>query len=608
MNIFSFIKSRIPILDVVGEYASLKKAGLYWKARCPFHHEKTASFTVSPHREIFYCFGCHVSGDVIAFIAKVENYTPHQAALFLTERYNLELPASLSKEMQTPQEAALKDRYFTLCKAVATWSHTMLLKNPTVLRYLAERGLSEETIKRFTLGYFPGGLQAIRQFTQTMNTQNILTDDLLKVHILSAGKNVLYSPFEERIIFPITDQMGRFCGFGGRIFKETDTRPKYYNSRENDFFIKGSLLFGFDAAKKSIQETGRVFLVEGYTDCLAMVEHGYTNTVATLGTACTIAQLRQLSRHAQEVYVTYDGDAAGQKAMLRLTQLCWQSNMELKVVSLPTGYDPASLLRSGTDIAPFLAKAQDIFIFFIASLAQDFTSMGLQEKVLSIRELLEIIKAVDDPLKQDILLQRTAKLLDIPFPALKDELNRTTNKAAPEQNGQEDMEPSEVTLLAETMPKLEKKIFCAIMNNVQLFNKNNEQYLILYMPTPLQAILKKLQALKDQNMAADFQQLFEILTLEEKQYVSKLLLADQDTMTPASFEQLLIQLHKKQWKVVTQIVKTKLSLAQQSGNEALVQEILRDFAALKQKVLNQIQQPQVQPSLPKVTSSYERKN
>lgn len=606
MNIFSFIKSRIPILDVVGEYTSLKKAGLYWKARCPFHHEKTASFTVSPHRDIFYCFGCHASGDVIAFIAKVENYTPHQAALFLTERFNIELPASLTKEMQTPQEAALKDRYFTLCKAVALWAHNMLCKNPTVLRYLADRGLTEETIKRFTLGYFPGGLQAIRHFTQTMNTQNILTDDLLKVHILSSGKNVLYSPFEERIIFPITDQMGRFCGFGGRIFKETDTRPKYYNSRENDFFLKGSLLFGFDAAKKSIQETGRVFLVEGYTDCLAMVEHGFTNTVATLGTACTISQLRQLSRHAQEVYVTYDGDAAGQKAMLRLTQLCWQSNMELKVVSLPAGYDPASLLLSGAEITPYLQKAQDIFVFFIASIAQDFTSKGLQEKVMSIRELLEIIKTVDDPLKQDILLQRTAKLLDIPFPALKDELSRTAHKAGSEPDLPQTIEDAE-TLLADSMPKLEKKIFCGIMNNVQLFNKNNENYLILYMPTPLQDILKKLAALKEHNAVSDFQQLFEILTHEEKQYVSKLLLADQDTMNSATFEQLLIQLHKKQWKVVTQIVKTKLALAQQSGNEALVQEILRDFAALKQKVLNEIQ-PQVQPPLPKETSSYDPKN
>lgn len=600
MNIFSFIKSRIPILDVVSEYTSLKKAGIYWKARCPFHHEKTASFTVSPHRDIYYCFGCHASGDVITFIAKIENYTPHQAAQFLAEKFNLELPATLSKEIQTPQEIAQKDRYFALCKAVALWAQSMLLKNPTVLGYLANRGLSEETIKRFTLGYFPGGLQAIRHFTQAMNTNNILTDDLMKVHILSAGKNVLYSPFEERILFPITDPMGRFCGFGGRIFKETDTRAKYYNSRENDFFVKGSLLFGFDAAKKSIQETGRVFLVEGYTDCLAMVEHGFSNTVATLGTACTLAQLRQLSRHAQEVYITYDGDSAGQKAMLRLTQLCWQSNMELKVVNLPAGYDPASLLTSGAQISPYLAKAQDIFVFFISSMAKDFSTKGLQEKVMGIRELLEIIKSVDDPLKQDILLQRASKLLDVPFTALKEELSRTHTKTEAPSS------PTNPTPLeTDNLPKLEKKIFCAIMNNVQLFNKNNENYLILYMPSPLQDILRKLAALKERGAASEFQELFEVLTQEEKKYVSSLLLADQDTMNPTSFEQLLIQLHKKQWKVVTQIVKTRLNLAQQSGNEALVQEILRDFAALKQKVLSEIQP---QTSLPKVTSSYEPKN
>jgi DNA primase len=608
MTLFSFIKSRIPILDVISEYTSLKKAGQYWKARCPFHHEKSASFTVSPHREIFYCFGCHASGDVISFIERQENYTPHQAAQFLIERYNLDVPSSLLSQNQTPEEIAQKDRYYNLCKQVSIWAHTMLLKNASVLAYFAHRGLSEQTIRHFNLGYFPGGLQAIRIFTVAMNNNAILVDDLLKVHILSAGKNVLFSPFEERIIFPITDSMGRFCGFGGRIFKETDTRAKYYNSRENEFFVKGSLLFGFDAAKKTIQETGRVYLVEGYTDCLVMVEHGFVNTVATLGTACTIQQLRQLSRHAQEVYVMYDGDAAGQKAMLRLTQLCWQSNMELKIVTLPAGYDPASLLESEQSLTPYLQKAQDIFLFFIAAIASDFSTKGLQEKVYSIRELLDVIKTVDDPLKQDILLQRASKLLDVPFPALKDELTRS--QAARPVTETTDLAPLSVSGVQDqdSIPRLEKKIFCAIMNNMQLFNKNNEGYLIPYMPSPLQGILKRLQILAKSSDTLEFKHLFEALTDNEKQYVSKLLLADQDTISPHAFEQLLVQLHKKQWKMVTQEVKAKITLAQQAGNQVLVAEIVRDFAALKQKVLNSLQQPEMKTSLPKVNNSYEPKN
>src|SRR5205085_2740721 len=141
--------------------------------------------------------------------------------------------------------------------------------------------------------------------------------DLVDCHILAQNKNLYYSPFEERILFPIKGPMGRVCGFGGRVYKKHDTRPKYYNTKESDFFIKGSLLFGFDEAKKAIQAAQSVFMVEGYTDCLAMVQHGFTNTVATLGTACTQNHLKLLSRHADLLYVLYDADAAGTQAILR---------------------------------------------------------------------------------------------------------------------------------------------------------------------------------------------------------------------------------------------------------------------------------------------------
>ena len=165
--------------------------------------------------------------------------------------------------------------------------------------------------------------------------------------ILSESKNALYSPFEDRIMFPITDNLGRFCGFGGRTFMPQDERPKYYNSKENNFFTKGSLIFGLNVAKRDIQHKEIVFVVEGYMDCIAMAQHGYTNTVATLGTACTLEHLKQLSRYASYVYVLYDGDAAGQSAILRLTELCWNVNMDLKVIRLPRQEDPASFLAKG---------------------------------------------------------------------------------------------------------------------------------------------------------------------------------------------------------------------------------------------------------------------
>jgi len=312
MNLFGYIKGKIAILDVIGTYTTLKKAGLYWKGTCPFHHEKTASFTVSPHREIFYCFGCHAGGDAITFIAKAENCSPMEAIKLLVDRYGLTLPDNLVTDTDS---SSLQDkkRYYELCQQVAHWCASNLAKSPVALSYLLERGMDKTTIEKFNIGYFPGGLLSIKNLIASMQKQNILATDLIEAHIITPGKSVLYSPFEERILFPIKDHLGRFCGFGGRIFKPQDDRAKYYNSRENDYFNKGSLLFGLDVAKASIQQEGSVFLVEGYTDCIAMAKHGFINTVATLGTACTIEHLKILSRYAHTLLIVYDADRAGQE-------------------------------------------------------------------------------------------------------------------------------------------------------------------------------------------------------------------------------------------------------------------------------------------------------
>src|SRR5579872_72411 len=251
MNLFTYLKNQISILDVIQEYTALKKAGIYWKGHCPFHHEKTASFTVSPHKEIFYCFGCHVGGDVITFIAKVENCSPMEAAKHLIDRHSIEIPEALLNNASATQGNE-KNRYGEICHQVAQWCNTKLRDSAIARDYLTQRGITPASITYFSLGYFPGGLAAIKEFVSHMRDHNVLAQELVETHILAQGKTVLYSPFEERIIFPIKDQLGRNCGFGGRVFKQIDERAKYYNSRENEFFSKGTLLFGLDLAKKSI--------------------------------------------------------------------------------------------------------------------------------------------------------------------------------------------------------------------------------------------------------------------------------------------------------------------------------------------------------------------
>jgi DNA primase len=582
MNLFNFIKNNVSILEVVNEYATLKKAGLYFKGICPFHHEKTPSFTVSPHRNIFYCFGCHSGGDVIAFIEKAEKCSAFEAAQFLAERFQLEIPEHLKNYHEQPEvKQDEKKRYHELLKLISNWTHEKLIKSPAVLRYLTDRGIHLETIKKCTIGYFPGGLASIKSLIERINKEHFLVDDLLKAHIIAQGKSVLYSPFEDRILFPIKDHLGRHCGFGGRVFKKDDDRSKYYNSRENEYFVKGTLLFGLDLAKPSIQEKSAAFLVEGYTDCLAMIQHGYQNTIATLGTACTFEHLKTLSRYAQEIFVLYDADKAGKDAVLRLTELCWQTDLELKIIELPSNEDPASFLAQGKDLKPLIANAQDIFTIFIESTAQNFMHQGLQEKVATIRSLLGVINSIGDNLKQEILLGKAAKSFDMPLSSLKRELAALKNRKNPENKAHQKVidqeQRSTPTLLLKEIPLLEKKLFSVIINNVQMLLSEDQEYLQEYLSQPLQRLLKKLLKIKGDTPQVDFAHFFEALQDEEKLLVSHLILECQEYEGSENFEYLLSEFQKKTWKSFVADTKIKLDHAQQQNNQKAVQDLVQNF-------------------------------
>lgn len=575
MNLFSFVKQRLQILDVIQEHLVLKKAGNYWKGACPFHQEKTGSFTVSPHRGIFYCFGCQESGDVISFISKVENCTQVEAAKQLAERYNIELPETIAQE--STESIDEKKHYFALCQAVANWCHTQLFKYPSVMNYLEKRGFSQASINTFKIGYFPGGIRSIKALAKDITEHNFLLKDLFTANIASEGKT-LYSPFEQRLIFPIKDHLGHNCGFGGRILKKTDERSKYYNSKENSYFQKGSLLFGLDLAKKEIQKTGCVFLVEGYTDCVAMAQYGYRNTVATLGTSCTIDHLKLLAHHAQTVYLVYDSDTAGQKAMMRLTELCWQVDLDLQVIFLPEGHDPASYLANNGDLKTAIASAQDILTFFLETLGKDYASQPLQQKLALTRSFLSIVSKLTDRFKQDIILQKAVGIFDLPFASLKQEMAKTPKIALPAKKFEENQAQMETFELS----ALEKKFMCAILNNTQLLERNEVEHLLPYTPEPLQQLVSKLKQAKRPVESETFAYFFDTLEYHEKRMVNELLVSQE---SEDNFEQLLILLEKNYWKTIVSGTKAQLAHAEAINDKQAVQRIVTSFLDLKKKLL-----------------------
>lgn len=575
MNVFNFVKQRLQILDVIQEHLVLKKAGNYWKGSCPFHSEKTASFTVSPHRGIFYCFGCQESGDVIGFISKIENCTQIEAAKHLAQRYNVELPETLAQESTERVDA--KKRYFAICQAVANWCHSQLFKYPSVMNYLEKRGFSQASINTFKIGYFPGGARSIKLLAKDIAGEHFLLKDLFEAGIASEGKT-MYSAFEQRLMFPIRDHLGNFCGFGGRVLKKSDERSKYYNSKENDFFLKGSLLFGLDLAKKEIQKTGQVFLVEGYTDVVAMAQYGYRNTVATLGTSCTIDHLKLLAHHAQTVYLVYDSDAAGQKAMLRLAELCWQVDLDLQVIFLPKGHDPATYLTDNGDLKAAIGQAQDILSFYLEALGKDFSQKPLQEKLGATRSFLAIVANLTDTFKQDIILQKASGIFDLPFNSLKNEMKAARQNKPIVQKKEE--KPVQMPVFE--LSSLEKKFMCAILNNTQLLEREEVQRLLHYTPDPLTHLVTKLKQVKGSDESNTFDLFFDTLEYHEKRMVNELLVSQEGE---EDFDQIVILLEKKYWKTIVNGTKLQLAQAEAEHNKEAVQRIVSSFLDLKKKLL-----------------------
>jgi DNA primase len=571
MNLFSYIKQRVPIVSVVGEYTTLKKAGMYWKGCCPFHHERTASFTVTPHKEIFYCFGCHEGGDVISFMAKIEHCSPIDAARHLVERHGIVLPEDLSWDKKT-ESFDVKKSYYKTCEVFALWCHAQLQKNALAESYLNDRSISSESKTNFQLGYCSTDVRSLLQYAQK---EGILAQNFIDAHILKEGKMGLYLSFDERIIFPIHDHLGHTVGFGGRVFKPHDDRAKYYNSQDHALFNKGTLLFGLDKAKKSIAQKETVFLVEGYTDLIMMHQYGYNNTVATLGTACTVDHLKQLSHYAEKVYVMYDGDSAGQNAIMRLAELCWEVSLDPYVLVLPKDEDPASYLMEYTSLEKPLTEAHDIFSYVIHHLADDFKDKSLQGKVSATTKILELINSIADPLKRDLLLQQASERFKVPLETLR-------SRAVPQKR----IKTAEKSTVAAKIvaSSLEKKLFSVILSRKDVLKSEDETLLGLLLDAPLKKVFDAWLASKN-DKGTDLVTLFERLDEPEKAFISQCITeeepSEQHLLDPAH----LTQIYKKQWKKKVHDVKLRIEEAGMKGERDQVAQLLSDLNTLKTKML-----------------------
>jgi DNA primase len=419
------------IEEVVGEFVVLKKRGSNLLGVCPFHNERTPSFTVSPAKGFYKCFGCGKAGDSVTFMMEHEHLTFPEALRYLAKKYNItieeEAPSAEQIESQSQREALF------VVTSYAQKHFTNELWNGDEgkaigLSYFRERGFTDEIIKKFELGY---AVDKWDDLTKSATEDGYLQENLVKAGLTIVQEQKVYDRFRGRVIFPIHSLTGRPIAFGARILKVDHKSPKYLNSPETEIYYKSKTLYGISQAKKDIINKDTCFLVEGYTDVVSLHQAGLENVVASSGTALTVEQIRLIGRYTKNITVLYDGDAAGIKASIRGIDLILEEGMNVRVILFPDGDDPDSFSKrvSSHELIEYLNKEAVDFISFKTKLLLSDTNGDPIKKASLVRDIVETISKVPDAISRAAYLRQTSLLMEMSESVLLAELNKFIRKA-----------------------------------------------------------------------------------------------------------------------------------------------------------------------------------
>lgn len=412
------IKSKIDIVSLISSYIKLEKAGSNFKGRCPFHNEKTPSFFVSPDRGGYYCFGCHAKGDIFTFVQEFEGLDFIGSLKVLADR------AGVTLDQYEKGDRTEKERLHSVLEQATFFYQKKLSENSSAKLYLQNRGIKEETINDFRIGFAP---LEWRELLEYLSAKGVSVGDMLQTGLIKrkeGTQDTFYDTFRGRVMFPISDSSGRVVGFSGRILVADDKSPKYLNSPETILFNKSEILFGLDKAKKDIRLKDYSILVEGQMDLVMMHQADITNTVASSGTALTVEHLTKLRRLSNRIIMAYDGDSAGFSASNRSAQIALSLGMELKIAQMPEGLDPADLAKDEPDVLKECLKgAKHIIDFYTDKLL----SMGLERRELGeeIRKnVLPYVAQLQSTIERSHFIKNIAQRTFIKEEALWDDLKQ----------------------------------------------------------------------------------------------------------------------------------------------------------------------------------------
>jgi DNA primase len=406
------VSDRISIVEVVSEYVSLRRAGSNLLGLCPFHAEKTPSFTVNPAKEIFHCFGCGTGGDAFSFVMKMEGLSFPEAIKLLARKAGIEI----EERQLTDAEKKSQDeqsRFLRINELAASYYRSILLsgeEGEAARNYLASRSVELDISDAYRLGFAPDRWDGLAKH---LRNSGIDLEDALKLGILRKSENGIHDLFRNRLIFPIRDARGQVIAFAGRVLDAS--LPKYINSPESPLYHKSSVLFGLDMALQSIRTGNSVIIVEGYFDHLALYKAGVKNVVATCGTALTSIHAGLIKRHAERVYTLFDSDNAGKKATIRSMELFLEQRIPAYVISLPAGDDPDSFLtlHPAVEFIALRDKARPAFEYFVRSLLAETAPDSVDNKVRIIDDIVPRFRKIADSVERDLYEKEICRLLGI---------------------------------------------------------------------------------------------------------------------------------------------------------------------------------------------------
>ena len=415
------LSARNDIVEIVSQYVQLKKSGANYFGLCPFHNEKTGSFSVSPDKQIFHCFGCGAGGGVITFIMKAEGLTFPDAVRYLAERAGMQIPEQGEAERKAARH---RERLYALCRDAGRYYYDTLWRpeNRTAQQYFINRGLSRRTMNRFGLGYAPDSFHAL---IDAMTAKGYTREELMDAGLVSRSeKGHIYDRFRNRVMFPIIDVRGHVIAFGGRVLD--DSKPKYLNSPETPIFHKSRNLFALNLSKST--KNDYFILAEGYMDVIALHQAGFDNAVASLGTALTSGHANLLKRYTKEVYLTYDSDGAGVKAALRAIPILKEVGIVTKVINMRPYKDPDEFIKAlgAEEYQKRIDEAENSFLFEIRIMQENYDMNDPESKTAFYNEIARKLLGFSEELERNNYIEAVAEKYQIGF----DNLRKLVNNLA----------------------------------------------------------------------------------------------------------------------------------------------------------------------------------